>query len=33
MRALGNVVARVDGKDTMQLWALVEWKMGKLKDS
>lgn len=24
MSALGNVVARADGKDTMQLWALVE---------
>lgn len=33
MSALGNVVARADGKDTVQLWALVEWKMGKLKDS
>lgn len=33
MSALGNVVVRADGKDNMQLWALVEWKMGKLKDS
>lgn len=33
MSASGNVVARADGKDTMQLQALVEQKMGKLKES
>lgn len=33
MSAWGNVVARVDGKDTMQLWALVEQKMGKWEES
>jgi len=33
MSTSGNVVARVDGEGTVKLWALVEQKTGKLKES